>query len=416
MSETKLHTDQLGSNELVWTEGNLQAGTNVTISKQPTTIVDDDTLVLLHYENEAVNYGKLTSLESGSFSSSIDGYYTDYKQFGNYGARISSTASYPRNMFSSSYMSAMTEQTIDFWMCVNLNQYSTYRSEIYFGSYSGGGTSCPSIYFTATTFGFFAGGGSGLGDVALTPLVSNEWHHIAFEMKNGSLSSDKGLWLYVDGELVWSNIGAIFYAYPQYAALSVKNYTAYKGGYVASGLYIDELRISKTLRYNGQSFTPPEHAYAGSTGSDSFQINAEIPVDTTLNAGSKNPVQNKVVTAALNTKLDTTTAASTYATQTTVAGKVDAQATQTVTSTTPSLELAANTVYTCTDVDSLTITSVPVSNLETIVYFTTSASFTSVTLPANQAVIGDLPTWEASKSYVMSFQNGILVAAEVNTL
>lgn len=43
-----------------------------------------------------------------------------------------------------------------------------------------------------------------------------------------------------------------------------------------------------------------------------FSTAAEVSVDDNLNAESANPVQNKVIAAALNSKLDTATAESTY--------------------------------------------------------------------------------------------------------
>ena len=71
--------------------------------------------------------------------------------------------------------------------------------------------------------------------------------------------------------------------------------------------------------------------------------------------------------------------------------------------------------YTLTNRSSLTITSIADSNMESNVFFTTASSLAStfLTLPANTKIIGDIPTFEASKSYVMSVLKGVVVFGEI---
>ena len=71
--------------------------------------------------------------------------------------------------------------------------------------------------------------------------------------------------------------------------------------------------------------------------------------------------------------------------------------------------------YTLINRSSLTITSIANSNMESNVFFTTASSLAStfLTLPANTKIIGEIPTFEASKSYVMSVLKGIVVFGEI---
>lgn len=637
MSETKLHTAQLGSNELVWTEGNLQAGSNITISKQPDSSIDADTLILCHFDNNADNAG--TYQAGTAIASGINAYSTSYSAFEDgYGARIK-TQIYETNWLS---LNEPTYLTVDFWMAINLDQYdsSSQYTDIYWNTSPNGSGSASFCFFVRLTDKHLVTRLNNINTDTGIVIESNRFYHIAYEIAAPSDTTKRVTNFFVDGELVFTANQA--YAY--ISSIRIINKPKYWGGYVASGWYIDELRMSSTLRYHGENFKVPTSPYSSAPATDAYNINAHIPVDSELLPSSKHAVQNKAVTAALNNKLDTATAASTYATKEEVTGKQDADtaynktnllagenitftttdlpeyttsytvvgeptistsgvltgcsdtkflyaedkiaraesinsfvihakvnptnssmsnggiidtgnnsvadgnskltcyrltqsamtfrfrissdgsqtypvdvvspeipalnqdyyvkatfdgttytcgwslddvdwsnttsvtsstlprhndataiiiigdniatnfsyegsiylpevwvelngtkvwsaweykkavaissviATETVSSSNPSLVLESNKVYTCTSVDSLTITSVPVSNHETIVYFNTSASFTGVTLPANQPVIGTLPTWEASKSYVMSIQNGILVAAEVKTL
>lgn len=91
---------------------------------------------------------------------------------------------------------------------------------------------------------------------------------------------------------------------------------------------------------------------------------------------------------------------------------------ETITSTSPSLTLADNTFYNCTNaLTSLTITSIPASNMYGIeIHFTTDAGFSGVTFPAGTLYTGTLPTWEANKSYLISISRNIVVAAEIKAM
>lgn len=87
-------------------------------------------------------------------------------------------------------------------------------------------------------------------------------------------------------------------------------------------------------------------------------------------------------------------------------------------STTPSLVLEDNTYYTFTNaLTSLTISSIPVNNVNGIdILFSTGNSFSGVTFPQGTLYTGTIPTWEANKTYIISIQRNIVIAAEIQTM
>lgn len=76
----------------------------------------------------------------------------------------------------------------------------------------------------------------------------------------------------------------------------------------------------------------------------------------------------------------------------------------------------AGKTYVLTNLSSLTISSIAVSNLESNIFFTTAASLAStfLTLPNPTQIIGEVPTFEANASYVMSVLEGVVVFGEIN--
>ncbi len=74
--------------------------------------------------------------------------------------------------------------------------------------------------------------------------------------------------------------------------------------------------------------------------------------------------------------------------------------------------------YVLTNVSSLTVSSIVSGYLEANVFFTTASSIAStfLTLPSGTKIIGDMPTFEASKSYVMSVLKGVVVFGEIDNI
>ena len=76
-----------------------------------------------------------------------------------------------------------------------------------------------------------------------------------------------------------------------------------------------------------------------------------------------------------------------------------------------SLEVQPNICYNCGTITSLTITSIPNSSLESLIYFSTGETC-QITLPDCE-IVGDIII-EPNKKYVFSILNGILIMGEIN--
>lgn len=116
---------------------------------------------------------------------------------------------------------------------------------------------------------------------------------------------------------------------------------------------------------------------------------SSVTVDAALSASSENPVQNKVIAAALE-------------------NKADKETTITVSGTTPTITPAPNTIYNCGEVTSLTISNPPTSGAYSIV-FTSGATPTDLSVdPAIKMPDGF--SVEANKRYEINVSGGWAVA------
>lgn len=86
--------------------------------------------------------------------------------------------------------------------------------------------------------------------------------------------------------------------------------------------------------------------------------------------------------------------------------------------TTFSGTIEAGKNYVLTNVQSLTVNSIVDGYLESNVFFTTASTLanTFLTLPAGTRIIGEVPTFETSKSYVMSVLKGVVVFGKINNI
>ena len=142
---------------------------------------------------------------------------------------------------------------------------------------------------------------------------------------------------------------------------------AYQNHMLKSDLVSETGALGTATRY------PPSSGGGGS-----------ITVDTALSPTSPNPVQNKAVYAALANAADI------------VDGKQDKPIDETISEAAASITPAANTIYNCGELTSLTISNPPATGAYSIV-FTSGSTATTTTIPST--VLG-----------LESF------AAEVNTL
>lgn len=91
-----------------------------------------------------------------------------------------------------------------------------------------------------------------------------------------------------------------------------------------------------------------------------------ITVDTELNTSSTNPVQNKVITLTLSAAYEE------------LAKKADAEKTEAVSGTTPTITPVANTIYNCGELTSLTISNPPATGKYSIIFFSGATPTTTV--------------------------------------
>ena len=114
-----------------------------------------------------------------------------------------------------------------------------------------------------------------------------------------------------------------------------------------------------------------------------------ITVDDAMSSSSENPVQNKIITAALNGKADTT-ALSDYEQKPTVVTDLS--------STSITLEAAANTVYNYGTLTALTVSSFPAQG-KFWIWFTSGSTATTTVGISNFVA-------EANKVYKITVENG----------
>lgn len=96
-----------------------------------------------------------------------------------------------------------------------------------------------------------------------------------------------------------------------------------------------------------------------------------VTVDDAISNSSENPVQNKVISAALALKADTTA----------LNNKADKPTVTTISGSTATIAAADNTIYECGELTSLTINNPPATGAYSIV-FTSGATATTTTIPA----------------------------------
>jgi len=144
---------------------------------------------------------------------------------------------------------------------------------------------------------------------------------------------------------------------------------AYQNHMLKSDLVSETGALGTATRY------PPSSGGGGS-----------ITVDTALSPTSPNPVQNKAVYAALANAADI------------VDGKQDKPIDETISEAAASITPAANTIYNCGELTSLTISNPPATGKYAIIFFS-GATATVVTGIDNFTV-------EANKRYRINVQDG----------
>lgn len=358
----------------------LTAGENIEITEAPT--IDNNTKALFHFNDNATN-----SISDSSIS--VDTSYVSSYNTGKFGksARLNIIDGYGdwgwvKFIPSSPSLDIGSQDFhVSFWFKLINIRNTQYGG--YFQIFGDNNNVISNITFKRSNDNYvliiYSNNIPGIPydqytvEIATIPASDTNFHLITMERTGNNI------YYYIDGILkatrVWTS------------ALDVTDSILTVAGLEMD---IDEFffELGSSKNHNGNDFTPYNIPYSSDNNHQLF-INAK---DTTYTAGNGINITNNVISVSNNT--------------------------ETITSTTPSLTLADNTFYNCTNaLTSLTISSIPVNNVYGIeIHFTTDTGFSGVTFPANTLYTGTIPTWEAGKTYLISIQKNIVVAAEIKVM
>ena len=155
-----------------------------------------------------------------------------------------------------------------------------------------------------------------------------------------------------------------------------------------------------------EPITHLEHVVAGTTTPVTHleKVIAEnsgggsVTVDDAISNSSENPVQNKVISAALALKADTTA----------LNNKSDKPTTTTISGSTPTIAAADNTIYNCGELTSLTSSNPPATG-SYVIKFTSGSTATTTTIPAS-IIFPEAFAAEANTRYEINVEDGFAVA------
>lgn len=261
MSVTKINTKQLGSNELVFTEGNLLAGNNIEIAEVlPEGGIDNHTLAVFHFEN--TNDVAENAVEDGFvFTNGNTGTaqvtYDYGSKFGSGVCRFynSNAAGYIRN----TNKIGNSDFTVDFWtkFVQNSGRVGVANS---LTSNSGVGRGVTFMYDKLLLSDIPNSSYINQASPFETPYDQIEWHHCAY------VQEGRNYRVYINGV---KKAEGTYSTFSQYDELRVWGW---------GNALIDEVRISNVARYDAD-FTPPTKPYslAIPTGKKQINFTGEIP-------------------------------------------------------------------------------------------------------------------------------------------
>ena len=242
MAETKISKAQAGSG--IWTSDSLVAGTNISITQVPQPVIDENTLVVAHLDENLQNSagGSITITSFGNFS-------TTYHKFGTGSSAITKTSTGKAITSDFSSIIGQGDYTLDFWhlRLNNGDRNSGYvaigeNSMFYFGSGSSSSYNI-SVYH------------SSYGSTSVSTSTYGTWNHYAIVRKNGTVA------FYINGVKQTQT----------YSDTSIPGYVYVNSNNYSSDL-IDEVRVSNVARWTSD-FTPFTQPYAASAGPTQYAIN-----------------------------------------------------------------------------------------------------------------------------------------------
>ena len=248
MAETTLNKNQAGSG--IWTEDSLIAGDNISITQIPQALIDENTVELLHFDNNTIDTITNTDVLSSSPASSYISYSDSMNNFGKCVLTTQQT-SFTSNLSIDPYTSSCT---IDFWVKPN-NQSGfcgvcvtsdTLAGRIGFDSYN-------SLYIGADV------AGDALSWVWSVPSNIGKWSHLAFV---NDITNSKS-YIFLNGNLLgsWTR--------------SLRKNPIIGLSTILTTSFVDEFRISNVARWTS-NFNPYIIPYQQSGAPEKYEINSDL--------------------------------------------------------------------------------------------------------------------------------------------
>lgn len=241
----------------VWTQDNLKAGENVTITQIQKPVIDENTISLYHFNN---NIKDEISGEDATYSADLGIFYAAGK-FDNclYMRRNSNYM-----VVSPSYNLDNNNSTIDFWFRNNPENTATSLRLTAF-SQSTETAHNPYLIMAFSNYIYLGKYISGTGS-AVEASFSGEldftvWNHIAYVVD----ATNNKVYLFLNGTKIYDQSITS-------SLVSTANTWTIIGRYAE----YDEVRVSNVARWNSD-FTPYTLPYAPASGQTEYQINAIIP-------------------------------------------------------------------------------------------------------------------------------------------
>lgn len=277
MSTTKLNSNQLDAT--VYNKDNLIAGENITIEdKTISNGIDEDTLVCLHFNDNLINSSQYASGDSWADGKSPETdtniYYTEGK-FGKAIMRQLSREQY--RLQNSLYYPLYDDITLEFWQqCVGT---STNAGSGTIGLWSEtGASSAANTYISG--LGYYRGwniyvsttGGLYQWETPLTTeqvgyINQNGYNHLALVCSKGNYTK-----FYINGHLIINDTThTTLCPYIPSEITHGELYLAFGNNHA-----IDEVRLSKCIRYTGDTFTPPASEFSESVVVKSINSNNSV--------------------------------------------------------------------------------------------------------------------------------------------
>lgn len=266
MAETKLNSNQLGNNTTVYNADNLVAGTNISIDDGVITGgIDEDTLACFHFEDNFINETQYAS--SDRYADGFPDSLLTYKE-GKFGKSISSTQYNNNNhiIYNPAYKSIYDEITFEYWKHVELTGISAAPAKV---ALYGQTSKTSAIWnYISIYYDTYKGVNKfylviGAPGININRQLTNEeanylivpgFNHFAICCKKGEFIK-----FYINGHLIHSDT----------TNTSLSPYEDYSDGgfnfnFFDSFEALDEVRLSKCLRYTGDTFIVPDKPFDNS--------------------------------------------------------------------------------------------------------------------------------------------------------